>query len=163
MGQKSELINLEYKVKFKDGLRPRVHVYGIDSKAGEIYGANAILSVSVGAGYHLSQLSKDDFKDILVRGKVNLISNLSTHSIIDEYRGDLPKNRNWEKKLYNLFKKGKISNLIRVQDSSHLKPAIDRHAELYAEQFRELAKIFANQFLDFMEKNPGLGKYSILD
>ena len=158
MEQKSEQINLEYMVKFEDGLRPRVHIYGIDSEAGEIYGADTRIGVSVGAGYSVSGPSKEDFKNRHVLAMVNMGPKLNTSLIVAEFRGKLPEVENWEQELYDAHREHG-TNVIRVQNPNHVRSALDRHTQLYGEQFHELAERFTNLFQGFIGEHPGFGKY----
>ena len=158
MEQKSEQINLEYMVKFEDGLRPKVHIYGINSEAGEVYGADARIGVSVGAGYHVVQPSKEDFENKHTLAMVEMGSKLDTSLVVDEFRGKLPEDENWEQEVYDIFREDG-ANVIRVQNPNHIRTALDRHAKLYREQFHDLAKRFTNLFQGFIGEHPGFGKY----
>jgi hypothetical protein len=156
MEQKSEQINLEYMVEFEDGFKPRVHVYGIDSEAGEIYEAYAIIGILVGAGYNTTKSSKGDLEVEHILAYTTMNGMLNTTSIVWEGRRKLPTHENWERESHEKNRKIGV-NVIRVQNPSHMQPAIDRHEQLYTEQFRELAKIFGVLFRTFIREHPGYG------
>jgi len=158
MEQKSEQINLEYMVQFEDGLRPRVYIYGIDSEAGEVYGTEARIGVSVGAGYNLSLPSKEDFENKNTLAMVRMGPKLNTSLVYEEFRGKLPQTENWEQEMYDAQREDG-TNVIKVQNPNHVRSALDRHAQLYGEQFHELAKRFTNLFQGFIGEHPSFGRY----
>lgn len=158
MEQKSEKINLEYIVGFLDGLRPRVHVYGIDSEAGETYGAQAWIGVSVGAGHHVNIPSEDDFRKRHVGAMVSAEAKIDASLVVLKYRTKLSKVDGWEQKMLEVLRKDGW-NGVKIQNPEHIKPAIDRHVELYIRQFHELAERFENLFQGFIGEHPGYGRY----
>jgi hypothetical protein len=153
----SEQINLEYIVKFKDGFRPRLKVYGIDSKAGEIYGADIRIGVSVSAGYDIRPPSEEDFKKHIL-AMVGMGINLDASWIISKFRAKFPENKNWEQEQYEACRE-EGTNVIRVQNPDHIQSAIDRHVDLYREQFHTLGERFVKLFQRFIRKHPGYEKY----
>lgn len=160
MEQKSEQINLEYMVEFEDGLRPKVCVYGIDP-AGRVYGAEARVGVSVGAGYHVSRPREEDFKNRQILAQVDMNSCMDISlisSLTSLILRDLSKSKNWEQKMHEEAREYGM-NIIKVQNPSDINVAIDRHAQLYSEQFRELAERFTNLFQGFIGEHPGFGQY----
>lgn len=156
MEQKSEQINLEYMVQFEDGFRPRVHVYGIDSEAGEIYIADAYVGVSVGAGHRVSAPSKNDFEEKSVDAIVDMGAIINTSLVVSKFRAKLPKDKEWEQKENNGLREDGW-NVIKIQNPEHIEPVIYRHVELYTRQFGELAGRFENLFQGFIGEHPGLG------
>jgi len=157
--QKSEHIDLEYMARFKGGLRSRVHIYGIDSEAGEIYGAYAYIGVSVGAGYEVSRPIKgqENEKGEVLGAILGFGGSTRTSLVVDGLTGKLPEDEDWERKLYKGLKKDGW-NVIKVQNREHVKPAIQRHVELYSEQFNELVKRFENVFQRFINEHPDYAK-----
>jgi len=158
MGQKSEQINLEYMVQFEDGFRPRVHVYGIDSEAGEVYEVSAYIGVSVGAGHNVRAPSEEERKEKNTGAVVRMGSKIDTSLIINLFERKLPDTENWEQKMYEDLREGGW-NVIKIQNPEHIKPAIHRHEELYVRQFFDLAERFVNLFQGFIGEHPGYGKY----
>lgn len=152
--QKSEQINLEYIVRFENGLRPEVFVYGIDSKAGEIYGADAFIGVTVGAGRSVKAPSKDDLERH-VGAIVNLGLKIDTSIVAFGFKKKLSEAKDdLEKRIYELYRENG-RNVVKIQSPEHIELAIKRHAELYGEQFKELAERFVNLFQGFIGEHPG--------
>lgn len=158
MEQRSEQINLEYKVEFEDGLRRRVHVYGIDSEAGEVYGARVYIGVLVGAGTRVRLPSEKEVKERYIGALVNMGAWFDSSWVIHKERRRLPGTKDWEQKECEENREHGW-NVIKIQDPEHIKPAIHRHVELYTNQFDELAERFANLFQGFIEEHPGYGKH----
>lgn len=145
---RSEQIQLDYVVEFEDGLRPRLHVYGINPETQEIYGADACIGIIVGAGYSIKSNEKVAFS-----------TNLGTSLTIQKFKAESPEDKGWEQKVHELSREQGI-NVIRVQNLEHVEPAIDRHTELYAKQFGELAETFSILFSEFVGKqHPSYIKY----
>lgn len=157
MKQKSEQISLEYKVEFEDGLRPRVQVYGIDPKTGEIYGTEARIGISVGAGYHLSPPSQEDFEKKTF-AMVGFGPKLDTSLVVGEFVVNPQECENPEQRLYAIAKETG-TNVIKVQDHNHMRPAIYRRIQLYQKQFHGLADRFTNLFKEFIKEHPAYGQY----
>jgi len=154
----SELIDLEYMVEFEDGLRPRLIVYGIDTEAGEVYEAHAGIGVIVSAGYRVSQTVNDDSEGGIVVGGVGMGTTLGTSVILDEDRGKLPETEDWELKGNEEHRRDGC-NVIKVKNPNHIRPAIDRHVQLYGEQFHELEERFENIFRGFIGDHSGYANY----
>lgn len=153
MKQKSEQINLEYMVEFEDGLRPRVIVYGIDSKTGETYGAEAHVGVRVGAGYEVRKPIGEGC------GILEFNREIFTSCVVNFLpREKFPETEDWEQKRYQDLREYGV-NVIKIQSPEHIEHTINRHVELYKQQFNELAKRFANLFQGFIGEHPGYGKY----
>ena len=131
-------------------------------KGKRIYGlekARGMKGVEVfGAGYSVSGPSKEDFKNRHVLAMVNMGPKLNTSLIVAEFRGKLPEVENWEQELYDAGRESG-TNVIRVQNPNHVRSALDRHTQLYGEQFHELAERFINLFQGFIGEHPGFGKY----
>lgn len=157
MSQKSEQINLEYMVEFEDGLRPRVHVYGVDSEAGEIYGANAYIGISVGAGHRVRKPTEEQ-REKGIGALTEIGAEFHTTLVKNLLRGELPDSEDWEQKMYEDGREKGI-NVIKIQSPEHIENVIHRHAELYKRQFYELAERFENLFLGFIGEHSGYGKY----
>ncbi len=155
MGQESENIQLEYRVKFEDGVRPKAHIYGIDSEANEVYGADVYFGVSVGAGHHVSNSDKEDSQNRFgVRIGKGVKINVSV--TVSEFVGKPKEKEGWEQGMNDKLRE-EGTNVIKIQNPDHIRPAIDRHLELYSKQFEDLGKTFLDMFDNFMEEHPGIG------
>ena len=182
MDQKSDQINLEYKVEFEDGLKQRVYVYGIDSEAGKFYGSHALIGILVGADLDEKSLQYKHMtakNAALLANEANVKKLILTHfsgryKTTDDIEKDseisirlessivglphmtkIPEDKNWEQKMYDAYRE-QNTNVIKVQSFDHVKPALDRHHGLYVEQVRELAETFSDLFKKFIDKYPGL-------
>lgn len=156
MEQKSEQINLEYKVEFEDGLKPMIRVYGINSENKEVYGAEVMIGALVGAGYNVTGASDEDLKNKGLIANVTIGTGLNLSLAVSRLTGNLPEDEDWEQKMYEVARKNR-SNVIKVQNPDHVNPAIDRHVELYRKQFHELGNAFLVMFQGFIRKYPGYG------
>lgn len=150
----SELIGLEYVVKFDDGLKPTFCVYGIDSQTKNVYGAHAYLGIQIGTG----------FRPVVTDGEFILdrVVLMGVKAVVQEFEV-VPKGDNHEEVVKQKCQEQKI-NLIRVKNREHIKPAISRHAELYTDQFKTFGLEIAKSFDAFMEQHQGyLGLERISD
>ncbi|MEK6953300.1 MAG: hypothetical protein AABX29_09900 [Nanoarchaeota archaeon] len=161
MPQKTEEIKLEYMVEFEDGLRPKVHVYGINDE--EIKGALAYFGVVTGAGDMVGIIArekevKDGERPSPNRVQVTTGPHILVHETVHHFKSKVPETDGWEQQLYDCSRTMGF-NVIKVQDPEHIQPAIDRHREQYQEQFRPLAEKFMELYQDFIKEHPGYGHF----
>ena len=141
--EKSEQINLEYKVAFDDGLKNRAVFYSIDSD-GNFHIADVFYGISVEAGF-----------DLQVRERGCLLNKFDGYNIdIMNDRGMAKGNSDLEKEILEQAKTER-ANVIKVQNASHIPTAIKKYASEYQEQFDELKNAFSKEFGEFIESHPG--------
>ena len=152
--EKSGQINLEYVVRFDDGLKPRVHVYGIDSKSGEVYGADESMGIIIGTDCYLGTLSEGETKEKNMRGIVCIKLKRQIWGNTKNFRKRIPDLKEWEQRMHDDHKKDGC-NVIKIQSPEHVDVAIDIHKGLYLKQFDRLIEESEERFRKFMREHPG--------
>ncbi len=153
---KSEQIDLEYMVEFEDGVRPRIQVYGIDYETKEIYGADGGIGVTAKVGF-LVQASKgleEGFPGIVGVEKTLIVSRVTAELT----RTKIPETDGWEQKMHEDARKEGV-NVIKIKNPEHINSAVDRHTDLYTEQFHELAERYSKVLDGFVAEHPNYIKY----
>jgi hypothetical protein len=152
--EKSGQINLEYVVRFDDGLKPRLLVYGVDSKSREIYGADVSMSVIIGTEGYLGLLSEDKFKAEDNGGVICIRSRRDIRGLTKDFRRKIPDSETWEQRMHEEHKE-KGCNVIKIQSPEHVDVVIDMHSDLYLKQFDRLIEESEERFKKFMREHPG--------
>lgn len=154
MDQKTEQINLEYKVGFEDGLRPKLNVYGISNR--EIRGAIAYFGVIVGAGNRVEAVAREKEGKKQSPNEVQVVTGANTqvYEVVHSFKTKVPETDGWEQEVCDRSRTMGF-NVIKVQDPKHIQFAINRHREAYGEQFTQLTSKYMELFDSFVKEHPG--------
>ena len=157
MEKRSEEINLEYMVEFKEGLSPVVKVYALDSDTGRFHITYTGIGVGIGAGYRVEKMeikkSKEKCPSFSLPVEEDIFYQISESSTRVKAEFSKSKPENWEQDFYEDCRKKGV-NCIKVKNPEHIEVAIERHKELYAKQFQVLGMTFKDLFEEFIRKHP---------
>jgi hypothetical protein len=139
----SETIDYEYVVRFNDGLKPHVVVYGTNQE-GKVFGMDVITGFVISNGYAPFEEEGFEGLDPVIRLATPFITrpfSLKEGVTIESLEGKM-KTDCFERK----------TNLIKVKNLSHMETVIGRHVQQYAQQFEEIARSIGDRVYQFVLK-----------
>jgi hypothetical protein len=163
--QQEDMI-LDYVVRYDDGFRNSIHIYGVDNNSSTIFGSITRLAVSIGVDVQfinmmeispmlalLSEMSGIDAA--IARCGINLGTQVNGRS----YENQLGDNPDWEYEL-QMDAKEQDMNCVKIAWKSELDAALHQHAKNYSLQFQELGDQMMGLYNQFMKEHPAyqLGK-----
>lgn len=177
---------LDYRVKFPDGLKPRVFVYGFDERTHQFYGAREDVGVAFKIGteaksydrerfgrgqpisfeQYFELLGRDaflDFNDAMhfSRGGTRFDMRLQKPDVpeLQETNANEFLKRYWqaiERGTLDCCKLAEI-NCIWVGRKEDIQGALNAHMHAYVKQFNTLGERITEVFMGFVNARPGLG------
>jgi hypothetical protein len=156
-----EDIALDYVVRYDDGFRSSIHVYGIDYASRTRFGGIARIAVSIGVDTQLVDLSKIDPLLALFSELAGIDAAIGTCGISigtqingRGYEKPLDSNPDWEFEL-QMDARGENMNCVKICEKSDIDAALKQHAKNYSLQFKELGTQMMDLFERYLEEHPG--------
>jgi Ribonuclease G/E len=134
-----EKIDLQYLVKFDDGLKPELIVLAIDELKKKLYADQIYFAVTNRVGLDLNDKCYADIKGYHTKAH--------PFAAIEEDSSDLDK-------LLQDARNNEVC-VVKVDSVEHFKVAVDHYANLYTYQFEELLKEQFDLFLKCVKEHPG--------
>jgi hypothetical protein len=152
---------LDYVVKYDDGFRSRIHVYGIDSREDVAYGAIASVAVSVGVDVKIMDLMEIN-PMLAIMGHLAGIDasvgkcgvNLGTQINGRGYENPIDTNPDWEFEL-QMDAREQNMNCVKIISKDDIDATLKQHAKNYSEQFHGLGEQMMDLYMKFLEEHPG--------
>ena len=151
MGKKTRPENPQMKYLVGgDPYSSRVQVYTTEKRT--IIGRYARIFVNVNGGYGVTDFEQNSRK----LKRVYITSGIRYTTLITSFRKKLPKVKIWEEEFLDRAR-GTGTDVIKVRRRREINPAIEVHADLFTDQFSDLAEGVIRQFSQLILDHPYLG------